>query len=174
MGDQHGLQDRLNKQHGPERPLECRVCGSHSEPLLGWSLWLTLNTRRQAENVVLIWKLFRNVAKASQKQSADETLAVPIMGMLAHAPLFFLGEGSLGISNSQRPLEKWSPWNSVQRLNWHLEIGLNHPVISRTYLVISLDQQIPLTATLFFQVTIVIIGIFQSNTVYEYSSLIFF
>lgn len=74
-GDQHGLQDRLDRQHGPERPLSAEFV-AHTEPLLGWSLWLTLNTRKQAENVVLIWKLFRNVAKASQKQSADETVVL--------------------------------------------------------------------------------------------------
>ena len=72
---------------------------AHTELLLGWSLWLIPNTRKQAENVVLIWKLFRNVAKASQKQGADETV-VPIIGMLAHAPCL-PGEGSLGISNSR-------------------------------------------------------------------------
>lgn len=80
------------------------------------SLWLTLNTRKQAENVVLIWKLFRNVAKASQKQSADETL-VPIMSMLAHAP-FLPGQGSLGISNSwEAPGEVASLEQCSRRLN---------------------------------------------------------
>lgn len=96
-GDQHGLQDGLDRQHGPERPLSAEFV-AHTEPLLGQSLWFTLNTRKQAENVVLIWKLFRNVAKASQKQSADETL-IPIMGKLA--PPFLPAEGRLGISKSQ-------------------------------------------------------------------------
>ena len=97
-GDQHGLQDRLDRQRGPERPLSAEFVAC-TEPLLGQSLWFTLNTRKQAENVVLIWKLFRMWLKLL-KNEAQMRHSFPSWACVPHEH-FIPAEGRLGISKSQ-------------------------------------------------------------------------
>ena len=80
-GDQHGLQDRLDRQRGPERPLSAEFVVHTEHKKTG---------RKCGSDLEII----QNVAKASQKRSADETL-IPIMGMRAPCTLSSCG-GQIG------------------------------------------------------------------------------